>query len=47
MQNLLRILNKRSIQSSRRIIIKPFSCEIAKLLNTRITLFITFSIERN
>jgi hypothetical protein len=44
---LLRSLNKRSIQSSRRIIIRPFSSEIAKLLNIRITLFITFSTERN
>ena len=35
------------MQSSRWIIIKPFSSEIAKLLNTRITLLITFSIEWN
>ena len=45
--DLLRSLNRRSMQSSFRIIIKPFSWEIARLLRIRITLLITFSIERN
>lgn len=45
--NWLRSLKRRSMHSSRRIIIKPFSFEMAALLKTRINFLITFSIEKN
>ena len=45
-EDLLRSLNSSPMQSSRRMMIEPFSGDIAALLRTRMTFMITFSIER-